>query len=75
MVQLIAPFEHAESGMTRFLPNVEQIHIERESVYMAYSAPQRNDTEIASYKERLRTSTDAFDGLRKCRVIQAGTGP
>jgi hypothetical protein len=45
MAQPFASFEHAESGMTRFPPNVEQIRIERESI-CTWLVVRRNDTTL-----------------------------
>ena len=45
MSQPFASFEHAESGMTRFPPNVEQIRVERESV-CTWLIVRRNETTL-----------------------------
>jgi hypothetical protein len=38
-------FKHAETGMTRFPPNVEQIRVERESL-RTWLIVRRNDTTL-----------------------------
>ena len=38
-------FSHAEMGMTRFPPNVEQITVEHES-YRSWLVARRNDVEL-----------------------------
>ena len=38
-------FSHAENGMTRFPPNVEQLRIERESA-VTWLVARRNDIEL-----------------------------
>lgn len=38
-------FSHAVSGLTRFPPNVEQIHVEHESV-CTWLVMRRNDNEL-----------------------------
>jgi hypothetical protein len=41
----MSEFTHSECGMTRFPPNVEQIHIEHASA-MTWLVIRRNDTEL-----------------------------
>ena len=41
----VAPFHHAEVGMTRFPPNVEQINVRQEGG-MIWLTARRNDTEL-----------------------------
>lgn len=41
----LAPFHHAELGMTRFPPNVEQIAVHHEGGWIWLTA-RRNDTEL-----------------------------
>jgi len=42
---VMAEFSHAESGMTRFPPNVEQITVEHEST-RTWLVTRRNDLEL-----------------------------
>ena len=39
------PFKHAEKGMTRFPPNIEQIRVDRD-VARVWLIVRRNDTEL-----------------------------
>jgi len=39
-------FKHADTGMTRFPPNVEQISVRRESNRVWWLVARRNDVEL-----------------------------
>jgi hypothetical protein len=41
----MSDFSHAESGMTRFPPNVEQLRVERDSA-TTWLVARRNDVEL-----------------------------
>ncbi len=62
-----SPFQHAESGMSRFPPNVEQITVERDALRVWINV-RRNETII-------RLPLDSEDVAHLVRLLTCGASP